>query len=220
MLCSSIPTQLAIIALLQAAGWKSPDEAGRPVLTFVLTQLLADTLFVVALMIVFMRKHGERASLVWMGSRPVGREVIIGLLTIPMLLIAVNILLNTMRLFAPGLHNVPTNPIEQLATTPGQAPVFAVAAIVAGGVKEELQRAFMLRRFEQYLGGATAGLVVTSIAFGLAHWIQGWDTAIATGALGACWAGVYLRRRSSIAPVVSHAGFNSLEILRVAMVGQ
>jgi hypothetical protein len=31
---------------------------------------------------------------------------------------------------------------------------------------------------------------------------------------------MYLRRRSSIAPVFSHAGFNSLEILRVAVVGQ
>ena len=30
---------------------------------------------------------------------------------------------------------------------------------------------------------------------------------------------VYLRRRSSVAPIVSHAGFNSLEVLRVALIG-
>jgi membrane protease YdiL (CAAX protease family) len=40
---------------------------------------------------------------------------------------------------------------------------------------------------------------------------------IATGLLGAIWAVVYLRRRSSVAPIVSHAGFNSLEVLRVAL---
>jgi membrane protease YdiL (CAAX protease family) len=50
--------------------------------------------------------------------------------------------------------------------------------------------------------------------------MQGWDAAITTGALGAFWAWMYLRRRSSVGPFVSHAGFNSLEILRVAFIGQ
>jgi hypothetical protein len=30
---------------------------------------------------------------------------------------------------------------------------------------------------------------------------------------------MYLKRRSSVAPVLSHAGFNSLEIVRVALSG-
>jgi membrane protease YdiL (CAAX protease family) len=40
---------------------------------------------------------------------------------------------------------------------------------------------------------------------------------VTTGALGAFWAVLFLDRRSSVAPVVSHAGFNSLEILRVVL---
>jgi membrane protease YdiL (CAAX protease family) len=83
-----------------------------------------------------------------------------------------------------------------------------------------MQRAFLLHRFEQYLGGATVGVIVTSIAFGLGHAPQGWDAAITTGAMGLLWALLYLDRRSSIAPMVSHAGFNSLEILRIAFFGQ
>jgi membrane protease YdiL (CAAX protease family) len=78
---------------------------------------------------------------------------------------------------------------------------------------------FLLRRFEQYLGGPAIGVLVLSIAFGLGHYTQGWDAVIATGLLGAFWAVVYLRRRSSIAPIVSHAGFNSLEVLNVALRG-
>ena len=97
--------------------------------------------------------------------------------------------------------------------------MLGVIAILAGGVREELQRAFLLRRFEQHLGGATLGVIVLSIAFGLGHVPQGWDAVIATGLLGAFWAVVYLRRRSSIAPMVSHAGFNSLEVLRLAFMG-
>ena len=220
LLCSSVPTQFAIIALLRSAGWSSNDASGHPAMGFVVAQLLADTVLIFILMIVFMRAHCESATALWMGTRPVKREVVTGLLTVPLVFIMVGIILNALRLVAPGLHNVPTNPLEQMATTPRQAPLFAFLAIVSGGVKEELQRAFMLHRFERYLGGATVGLVSISAAFGLAHWIQGWDAVITTGALGAFWAGMYLRRRSSVAPVVSHAGFNSLEILRVALVGQ
>jgi len=85
-------------------------------------------------------------------------------------------------------------------------------------VREELQRAFMLRRFE-YFGGVKVGVVVLSIAFGLGHVVQGWDAAVTTGALGFVWAVMYLWRRSSIAPIVSHAGFNSIEVLRIAIAG-
>ena len=57
------------------------------------------------------------------------------------------VLLNVLRLVAPWLHNVPTNPLEELAATPGQATILAIVAILAGGVREELQRAFLLQRF-------------------------------------------------------------------------
>lgn len=220
VLCSSVPTQFAIIALLHAAGWAPTDAAGHPVMTFVVIQLLADTLLVFVLMIAFLRSHGESATQLWISHQPISREMVVGLLTVPAIFLAVGIMLNTIRLFAPGLHNVTTNPLERMATSPSQAPLFAFLAILSGGVKEELQRAFMLRRFERYLGGATAGVIVISTAFGLAHVIQGWDAVITTATLGAFWAWMYLRRRSSIAPMVSHAGFNSLEILRVALVGQ
>jgi membrane protease YdiL (CAAX protease family) len=84
--------------------------------------------------------------------------------------------------------------------------------IVAGGIREEIQRAFLLHRFEQWLGGGGVGVLVTSVAFGAGHLIQGVDAAIATGLLGAFWGVVYLRRRSIVAPMISHAGFDLLQI--------
>jgi membrane protease YdiL (CAAX protease family) len=123
-------------------------------------------------------------------------------------------LLLTIRALTPELHNVDVNPFEALAGNSLQdAAMLALVAIVAGGVREELQRAFLLDRFERALGPAWAGVVVLSVAFGLGHLLQGRDAAIATGAMGAFWAVVYLRRRSSVAPMVSHALFNSLEVL-------
>ena len=78
-----------------------------------------------------------------------------------------------------------------------------------------MQRAFLLDRFERHLGPAWVGVVVLSALFGLGHLLQGWDAAITTGVLGAFWAVIYLRRRSIVAPLVSHALFNSLEIVRM-----
>lgn len=231
LLCSSIPTQLAIGAVLRALGMRSVDEAGNLMFPFVLTLSIADTALLIVMMMLIMHAHGDTARATWLGAprdtpqdgsvrRFVTREALVGLATAPIILFAVGILLNTIRLFAPSLHNVATNPLERLAATPGQTALFSLVAILAGGVREELQRGFMLRRFEQYLGGAAVGVWVLSIAFGLGHLMQGWDAVIITASLGAYWAFMYLKRRSSIAPMVSHAGFNSLEILRLAVLGQ
>jgi membrane protease YdiL (CAAX protease family) len=220
LLCSSVPTQFAIGWLLTASGWNALDASGQLSLPFVLTLSLADTLLLIVLMVLLMRAHGESASALWVGIRSLKREVALGLALVPVVFLMVVLLLNILRLLAPWLHNVETNPLEQLAGGgPINAAMFAMVAIFAGGVREELQRAFLLHRFEQHLGGARVGVVVLSVAFGLGHFVQGWDAAITTGTLGAFWAVLYLRRRSSVAPVVSHAGFNSLEILRVAVWG-
>jgi len=220
LLCSSVPTQFALGALLAMSGFMPLDEAGQLSLPFVLTLSFADTLLLIVLMVLLMRAHGESASALWVGERPLKREALLGLMLIPVVFVVVVVLLNGLRLWAPWLHNVPTNPLEQLAAGGAtEAAMFGLVAIFAGGVREELQRAFLLHRFEQHLGGAWVGVFVLSVAFGLGHFVQGWDAAITTGTLGCFWAVIYLKRRSSVAPVVSHAGFNALEILRVAVVG-
>ena len=216
LLCCGIPTQTLIGTILQLAGWNPGDAAGRMSLPFVLTLSLADTVVLISLMVALTRAHGESATELWLGRRSVRREALLGALLIPVVFLGVVILLNILRLTAPWLHNVPENPLERLAGTASEAAMFAMVAIIAGGIREELQRAFLLRRFE-HLGGPMVGVVVLSIAFGFAHQLQGWDVAITTGALGAFWAIVYVRRRSIVAPIVSHAGFNALEILRVTL---
>jgi membrane protease YdiL (CAAX protease family) len=219
ILCSSVPTQLLIGGVLGLLGWQAMDAGGAFSFRYVLVLSLVDTVLLIALMVWLTRAHGERPSRLWLGERPIFREAVHGLLMAPLILIGVGLLLNTLRLLAPWLHNVPTNPLEQMASSPGQAAVLALVAIVAGGVREELQRAFLLQRFERHLGGPAVGVLVLSVAFGLGHYPQGWDAVIATGVMGAVWAVMYLRRRSSVAPVVSHAAFNSIEILRVALAG-
>ena len=219
LLCSGVPTQVAIASALRVAGMQSLNASGQLSLPFVVILSLGDTVALILLMLVMTRSHGERVRDLWLGPARSVPETVLGILLIPVVFLAVVVLLNAMRQWAPWLHNVETNPLEQLAATPGEAAIFAVVAILAGGVREELQRAFLLRRFERHLGGAVAGVVILGIGFGLGHIVQGWDAVFTTSLLGIFWSVVYLRRRSVVAPIVSHSGFNSLEVLRVAVWG-
>lgn len=218
LLCSSVPTQIVIGQLLAAAGVNPQTDDGQLAPAFAFALLLLDSVVLTALMVALTRAHRESPRALWLGDRPVAREIGFGLALVPLVFLVVGLLMTGLMRLLPGLHNVTENPIEQLAAGgPHQAAMLGFIAVVAGGVREELQRAFLLRRFEQHLGGPAVGVVVLSFAFGLGHYPQGWDAVVATGALGAIWAIVYLRRRSSVAPIVSHAGFNSLEVLRVAL---
>jgi membrane protease YdiL (CAAX protease family) len=116
--------------------------------------------------------------------------------------------------WAPELRNVPRNPFEAMLTTRVDAAIFAVVVMIAGGVREEVQRGFIVHRFGQYLGGGIYGVLFYSVFFGLGHYEQGYDAAIATAALGLLWGLTYLKRGSIIAPVVSHAGFNLAQIVK------
>jgi membrane protease YdiL (CAAX protease family) len=219
LLCSSLPTQVLIANILGTIGI-APRVGDQLSLTFVFALSLTDTVVLIALMVALTRAHGDSPWLLWRGRPPLAGEILVGLLLVPVAVFMVAFLIGIIRTFVPGLHNVVENPLEALATGgAGGAAMFAVVAIVAGGIREELQRAFLLRRFELHLGGETVGVIVLSTAFGLGHALQGWDAAIATGMLGAFWAILYLRRRSSVAPIISHAGFNSIEVFRVAIGG-
>jgi membrane protease YdiL (CAAX protease family) len=157
--------------------------------------------------------NGESPRKLFLGSRGIIQEFKFSILLIPLVLFLVVVASASFQHFAPWLHNVPENPYEPLIQTTADASIFALVAIIAGGVREEIQRAFILCRFERYLGGSAAGVILFSLAFGAGHLIQGWDAAIITTLLGALWSIVYLVRRSVIGPIVSHASFNLIQII-------
>lgn len=212
--CSDYPTQLLIAALLLMAGYSPIGADGQLRLGYVFALSIIDAAVLIGLIVFFLWIHGERPREVLLGSRPVGREATLGVALIPVA-IAIGVgLLFAIQELAPKLHNVAQNPLEGLIRTPGDAALFAVLTLVAGGFREEIQRAFILRRFEQSLGGPVVGIIVSSIGFGAGHFLQGWDAVITTGVLGAFWGVIYLRRRSIAANVVSHAGFDLVEIVQ------
>jgi membrane protease YdiL (CAAX protease family) len=215
ILCSGYPTQLSIGFTLQAIGVNAFRGDGTLSATFVFTLSLIDTVVLLSLILLLLLRRGERPGRVFFGDRPVASEAVTGLLATPLVIGCVVLLTIIIRRFAPSLHNVPQNPLEAMLGSQTGLLMFLFVVIVAGGVREELQRAFLLHRFRDDLGQPWMGVFVTSLAFGMGHTLQGFDAAIITGTLGAIWGAMYVLRRSAIAPIVSHSLFNSTELLRV-----
>lgn len=212
LLCSGYPTQLVIVALLSAVGVQPVDQGSlSPPSVFIVSAV--DTAVLIGLVLTFLARSGERPRDLLVGVRSPTREVWIGLLLVPALFMVMVLTQLLVYTVAPSLHNVPVNPFNAFLQSPALRWAFLILVVIAGGIREEVQRAFLLHRFEQRLGGPAVGLVVTSVAFGLGHTVQGWDAAIITALLGACWGLTYLARRSAIANVVSHATFNVLQVV-------
>jgi uncharacterized protein len=213
LLCSDYPTQLAIAAVLGQFGVGPLDADGHLSARFVYLVSALDTFVLVALIFWLLHRSDDRpGAIFFQRGRPL-EEIVVGLALVPAAFAVVMVLQMGIYIVAPFLRNVAENPFQSLMGSPLQIAAFITLVLIAGGVREELQRAFLLRRFEQSLGGPLVGVVVTSVAFGLGHTLQGWDAAVVTGLLGALWGFVYLWRRNVLPTIVSHALFNVGEIL-------
>jgi membrane protease YdiL (CAAX protease family) len=212
LLCSGFPTQIIIITILATFGMQPRLADGRFNAPFVFALTLLDTVLMVGLVYFFFRAHRESFREQLFNGRHIGREMLFGLLLIPASFGVLILVMSVVQGVAPWLRNVPVNPLAELARTRSDALIFAFVVVVAGGVREEIQRGFILRRFERFLGGGVTGIVIFSCLFGLGHLEQGRDVAIVTAILGAFWGAVFLTRRSIAGPMVGHAGFNLAQV--------
>ncbi len=215
LLCSGYPTQILLGGLLLLAGMKERAADGSLSGTFIFVVSMADTAVLLALIVFLLIRRGERPLEVFFGGRRALPEIGFGMLSVPLVVTLMIALMLAIRRFVPVLHNVPNNPLEGLIGTGASPWLFLIVVIVAGGVREELQRAFLLHRFRGDLGQPWMGLFITSLSFGMGHTLQGLDAAVVTGTLGAIWGAMYLVRGGALAPMVSHSLFNSSELLRI-----
>jgi membrane protease YdiL (CAAX protease family) len=214
LICSGFPTQILLILVMRGFGMSLRDGGGRLSPPFLFTVSLLDAVLVVGLVLIFLRAHHESARDVLFGNVRLVREALLGLATLPAVFVLVTLVLVVIMRVAPQLHNVAMNPLEDMLRTRTDAVIFGVVVMVAGGVREEVQRGFIAHRFDQYLGGALWGMAVYSVFFGAGHVDQGYDAAIAVGLLGFLWGLLYISRRSIVAPLISHATFNLAQLLK------
>ena len=176
---------------------------------------LLSSLLMLLLIALLSRLRGEslRGLCLGKGVSP-RREIFLGLGLVPLVFLVSFLIKSFTRHALPGLYSGEQNVLEELMKSPLDLGLFLVVALVAGGFREELQRAFIIRRFEAGWGPAWLGATLFAICFGYGHLLQGKDEAIIAGVFGLLWGGIYIARRNIVATSLSHGLYDALELVR------
>lgn len=198
--------------LLLILGRDAEQIMHRPALLFI--YLMASSASILGLVFVCQRLHPHEPELKLKFTPPAGwaRELLLSLGLVPLWLFLMVGLGALIAFFRPDLM-LPENPVLAMIKTPFDFALFIMTGIIAGGLREEVQRSFIIRRMEVAFGQPWFGLFGWSVLFGLSHYTQGAAATIVTGFLGLGFGLVFLWRRSLVAPVVTHALFNITVLL-------
>lgn len=170
-------------------------------------QVVVVKLVVFAAIYLLLRLGGERFGDIGVTRDRWPKHLGIGLLIGLAMFIGINFLLTSVMnsLIPPVPSTGPS--ITTYFRNPTNLLAFLPIGIFGGGVVEELERIFVLTRFEKWLGkpGLILGVVLSSVIFGMGHLYQGLGAAISVAVSGVVFALVYLRRRSALEPITAHA---------------
>jgi membrane protease YdiL (CAAX protease family) len=169
--------------------------------------IIVEACITLLLLTLLLKAHRETFRDLGLAGDRLAANVFIAIAVLPVLFVTNIAVSELFRRYLPGFF-IEKNPLVELIRTPRDLWLFLLSAIFAGGIKEELQRAFVITRFRQHLGGAWLGLILWSFAFAAGHYLQGLQGVVIAGVLGIVFGVVYLVRRSVVAPMVSHAAYD------------
>jgi membrane protease YdiL (CAAX protease family) len=204
---------LRFLAFLPVALIKGMEA--RPVTNNVTTLsafLLLESAITFIFLLIILRAHGETVRDLGLSAKHWKKYLLIGLALVPFLFLVNFTVAFVVHTCLPKYY-IERNPLTEGINTPLQLALLIFSALIAGGIKEELQRAFILRRFSRYLGGAGFGLVVWSLAFGAQHYLQGLQGIAVAAILGLVFGAMYLLSNSLIAPICAHSAYDVLALL-------
>jgi membrane protease YdiL (CAAX protease family) len=176
--------------------------------------LVLSSIFIVGLVVLFQRIHrrDDRLQLKFFPSRQWWKAMAIGLAFVPVFFLFMLVAAAAMDFLFPG-SVLEENPVLQLVRTPFHLILFLISSVLAGGLREEVQRAFVINRSEVYFWSPWLGLGAWSIFFGLQHFAQGPAAILITAFLGFGFGWMYIRWKNILAPFISHACFNCLVLI-------
>jgi membrane protease YdiL (CAAX protease family) len=213
VLVSGILSDILAVVL---AGWLTGIDRAvlykQPLGMFVF--LMISTVFILGLTALCqcLRRGNPELRL---GFRPVrgwGRELLLAGACLPVVFVTLWTMELLIALWDPRVLQE-VNPVLAVIRTPGDLTLFLISGVIAGGIREEVQRAFIIRRSAVYFWSPWVGLLLWSVLFGLAHSTQGTAAMVITGLLGLEFGIFYLWRRALPVPVLVHALFNVAVLL-------
>lgn len=174
--------------------------------------LLLESGITIFLLTLILKAHRETISSLGFHRDRWKHNLLVGLALVPFLFLVNVVVAMAFRIYLPKYY-IDRNPLTEIIQTPKQLALFVFSALVAGGIKEELQRAFILRRFGRYLGGAGLGLILWSLAFGAGHYVQGAQGITVAAIYGFVFGLIYLLSGSLIGPIVAHGAYDTLALI-------
>jgi len=174
--------------------------------------ILLEAAITLLLIFLVMRSHGETFNWLGLSWTRWGVNVLAGLAIVPLLFL-LNLLVSLIFQAYFPKYFMESNPLTEMVQSPRDLVLFTVTALIAGGFKEELQRAFILRRFQTHLGGAGLGLILWSVIFGLGHYVQGVQGVVAATLFGLIFGAVYLIRGNLIIPMAAHGAYDTIALV-------
>lgn len=180
--------------------------------TIISAFVLLEAVFIFLLLAAILKAHRESLSSLGLKWERWKSHLFLGFGLAPTFFLINALVAYIFRVYLPEYY-IEQNPLTETIQTPQQLILFIFSALVAGGIKEELQRAFIISRFRRYLGGAWIGLVLWSLAFGAAHYVQGVQGIAIATLYGFIFGIVYIISGSIIAPIVAHGAYDTLALL-------
>ncbi len=202
---------------LHPGGGALPADFG----TFVL-KIARSKVIVLAVIAVLLRLGGEGARSVGLAREGAWRRVGVGLVIGVPMFVLFNVVLDSAL---AGVFPKPPQTGPSVMTffrDPRHLFAWLPISVFAGGFVEELQRVFVLTRFEKRFGrpGLVFAIATSSAVFGHGHLYQGLGTAIGTGLAGVAWSLLYLRRRSALEPMAAHACADVLAVTAATLLAR
>lgn len=174
--------------------------------------LLLESGITFLILALILKIRGESICSLGLGWNRWKSHLALGLALVPFLFMINGVVALVFRAYFPRYY-LEKNPLTELIHTPQQLAFIIFSALIAGGIKEELQRAFILTRFRLYLGGAGLGLILWSLVFGAGHYVQGVQGVVIAATYGLIFGAVYVLSGSLIAPIVAHSAYDTIALL-------
>ena len=174
--------------------------------------LMLETSLTLGIILVLLWAGGRRLRDLGWAERGWWRESLAGISVVPLLFGSTFLVGSLFRIFLPQYVSE-SNPLLEMIQDGTDLGLLLLTSVIVGGIKEEVQRAFILVHFRNHLGGAVPGLILWSVFFGAGHSFQGVDFAVAAGVLGLLFGLLYLWRGHLAAPIVAHALYDVVTLL-------
>jgi membrane protease YdiL (CAAX protease family) len=193
-------------------------QQGRLGFELVATATILRDLSLVALVLFFLWRNGEPFQAIGWGAGHWGQEALVGLVLFPPLSLGATWLDGALH--ALGL-SAPATPLPAL--TPGRSPGEVLLAVVLVAVvalsEETMFRGYLILRLESITGSPVAAVLLSALVFSMGHGYEGSAGVLTVAMMGIAFAGVYLWRRSLVAPIVLHLLQDLFSILILPALG-